>query len=142
MYPRSPQLQERYKMSSGAFSKSKYAASYGDGTNIHPIRVQPETITCSVNSVANTAPTGAVTSPISALVSRGRRARGLIVRTVTLRADATTPPTGYKPGGLTTIPCLTTAFFNACAAATDTTTVSYLGSTNWKVSYVSDEKVR
>jgi len=129
-------------MSAGVFTKTKYAASYGGGTEIHPIRVQPETITCTVNSVANSAPAGAVTNPISALVTRGRRAKGLIVRTVTLRAPATGQPTGYKPLGLTTIPCLTEAFFNACAAATDATTVSYLGVTGFTVSYVSDERVR
>lgn len=129
-------------MSAGEFSKTKYAASYGDGTAIHPIRVQPETVTCTVGGVANTAPAGAVNNPISALVSRGRRSKGLIVRTVTLVAPATSPPTGYKPGGLTTIPCLTETFYEACAVATDATTVSYNGSTTYKVSYVSDEKVR
>ncbi len=128
-------------MSAGVFTKTKYAASYGDGTAIHPIRVQPETVSCTIGGVANTAPTGAINNPISALVSRGRRSKGLIVRTVTLVAPATDQPANYKPLGLTTIPCLTTAFFNAAQAATSATTVSYNGVNGYKVSYVSAEKV-
>lgn len=129
-------------MSAGAFLKSKYAASYDAGTQIHPIRVQPETTTCTVGGVQNDEPVGAITNPISALVSRGRRSRGLIVRTVTLAAAVDGQPTGYKAGGLTTIPCLTEAFYNACVAATTTTVVSYNGVATYKVAYVSDEKVR
>lgn len=129
-------------MSAGAFLKSKYAASYDAGSQIHPIRVQPETTTCTVNGVQNTAPVGAITNPISALVSRGRRSRGLIVRTVTLVAPTDGQPTGYKAGGLTTIPCLTQTFFNECINATSTTVVSYNGVATYKVAYVSDEKVR
>lgn len=126
-------------MSAGVFTKTKYQASYGAGTSIHPIKVQPETVSCSINSVSNDPPDGDVNNPISAVVSRGRRAKGLIVRTVTLEAPTTSPPTGYKPGGLTTIPCLTEAFFNEAANATDETTVSYNGSTTYKVAYVSSE---
>lgn len=126
-------------MSAGVFSKTKYQASYGAGTAIHPIKVQDTTLTCSINSVVNDPPTGDVNNPISAVVSRGRRAKGLIVRTVTLEAPTTSPPTGYKPGGLTTIPCLTEAFFEAASNATDETTVSYNGSTTYKVAYVSSE---
>lgn len=129
-------------MSAGVFTKTKYAATYNGGTEVHPIRVQPETITCTVGGTANTAPTAAITNPISAQISRGRRAKGLIPRSVTLRAPATGQPTNYKPLGLTTIPCLTETFYGACVDATDSTTVSYLGVTGWTVSYVSDERVR
>lgn len=134
-------------MSSGSFIKSKYQTEViGSGTSaasyIVPIRVQPETLACSVNSVSNDAASGDITLPVSAVVSRGRRARGIIPRTVTLQAGATGAPTGYKAGGLTTIPCLTNAFYAECAAATQDTVVSYLGSTTWKVSYVSEERIK
>lgn len=133
-------------MSAGAFTRTKYQTNLDLAdtgvTAICLIRVQPETLTCSVNSVANDAPSGAVTLPLTAVVSRGRRAKGIIPRTVTLEAGTTGQPTGYKPGGLTTIPCLTRAFFDECSEATDETVVSYLGSTTWKVSYVSDERTR
>lgn len=129
-------------MSAGAFVRTKYAAAYGGGTNIHPIRVQQETIDCDIGGTDNAPPAGAINNPISAIVSRGRRAKGLIVRTVTLETPTTSPPTGYKPGGLTTIPCLTEAFFNAADAATDETVVTYNGNANYKVAYVSQELVR
>jgi hypothetical protein len=133
-------------MSAGAFTRSSYQTSLqiadtGAGA-VCLIRVQPETLSCTVGGVANSAPTGGVTLPLTAVVSRGRRAKGIIPRTVTLVAATTGQPTGYKPGGLTTIPCLNLDFFQACSNATDATTVSYLGSTTWKVSYVSDERVR
>lgn len=128
-------------MSAGAFVRSKYEASYANN-RVHPIRVQPETITLEVGGIANTPPADAISIPISALVSRNRRARGLIVRTVTLQAPATNPPAGYLANGLTTLPCLTEAFFDACAAADDSTTVDYLGVSGYSVAYVSDEKVR
>lgn len=129
-------------MSAGGFVKAKYAASYDAGSQIHPIRVQPETLTCTVNGIENDEPVGAITNPISALVSRGRRARGLIVRTVTLVAATEGQPAGYKAGGLTTIPALTQSFFDECVNATNTTVVSYNGVATYKVAYVSDEKVR
>lgn len=129
-------------MSAGGFVKSKYAASYDVGSNIHPIRVQPETITCTIGGVANSEPAGAINNPISAVVSRGRRARGLVCRTVTLVSPTSDQVQGYKAGGLTTIPCLTEAFFEAASIATNTTVVSYNGIATYKVSYVSEEKVR
>jgi len=129
-------------MSAGAFVKTRYAASYGAGTAIHPIRVQQETIDCTIATIENNPPTGAITNPISAVVSRGRRSRGLIVRTVTLEAPVTGQPTGYKPGGLTTVPALNAAFYAAAEGADDETEVSYNGVTGYKVAYVSQELVR
>ena len=129
-------------MSAGEFTKSRYAASYGAGTAIHPIRVQPETISLTINSVPNDPPAGAITNPISALVSRGKRAKGLIARTVTLRAPFTGQPTDYVPGGLTTIPCLNVDIYNAAVAADDDTDVSYLGNTGYRVAGFSPEIAR
>lgn len=118
-------------MSAGAFVNSRYTASYL-ATNIHPIRVQPETIsavTVGATPVANTAPTGAVNNPISAVTSLGRRSRGLNPRQVRLRLATGTPPGGYITGSVTLIPALTEAFFNACTTGTS---VTYLTAT-WTV---------
>jgi hypothetical protein len=113
-------------MSAGAFLTSRYTASYL-ATAIHPIRVQPETVaavTVGGTPVANTAPTGAINNPISAIVSRGRRARGLTPRLVRLRLVTGTPPGGYLPGSVTLIPALTEAFFSACNVGTNVTYIT------------------
>jgi hypothetical protein len=128
-------------MSAGEFLKGRYEATYATN-RIHPIRIQPETAALDVGGVTNDLPADPINTPISALVSRGRRSRGLVVRTVTIKAPIDNPPAGYTPGGLTTIPCLTPAFFAVCAAADDTTEVTYLGTTGYRVSYVSDEVVK
>jgi hypothetical protein len=129
-------------MSSGIFTKTRYAAEYGDGTNIHPIRVQPETLNLAIATVANTAPTGAITNPISAQAGTGRKRLGLHARTVTLQAPATGQPTGYAANGLTTVPLLNTAIYSQALIADSATTVSYLGVSTWRVSYVTDERVK
>lgn len=112
-------------MSAGAFINSKYAASYGTGTQIHPIRVQPETQTLSVTiggtATANLPPTGAVNNPISAIVSGSRRGKGLIPRTISFRFTGT-PPAGYKAGGILTLPLLTSALSGAPVGALGTYT--------------------
>ena len=122
-------------MSAGVFSFTFYQASYA--ALVHPIRVQPETLTASVGSPAilNAPPAGPATNRISARATGGRRRAGLIARRVTLVNTAATPPVGYKPNGVTTIPCLTPAFFAAC---TNNATVTYLGST-WRVASTTAE---
>lgn len=112
-------------MSSGAFQATKYQATYSNSA-IHPIKVQPETIAASIGGTTNAPPTGAVTNPISARVSGGKRTRGLVPRTVTLRAPATGAPTGYLPNGITRIPALTPAF---SAVAIYGASCTYLGAT-------------
>lgn len=99
-------------MSAGAFTRSKYSADYGAGTAIHPIRVQPETLLAAIGSVINVAPEGDINNPISAITSKGKRARGLRPRTVTLQFPLVSPPTGYKAGGFTVIPALTSEFYD------------------------------
>jgi len=126
-------------MSAGRFTGTRYQASYGAGNEIHPIRVQPETISLTINSVANNPPAGAITNPISAVVSRGSNARGLRPRLVTLRAPDTNPPATYLAGGITTVPLLNTAIAAAAANADDDTTVSYLGISTWTVVGVASE---
>lgn len=126
-------------MSAGVFTRSKYEATYGTPPNqIHPIRVQPETIAAEIDSTPNDPPTGDITVPISAIISRGKRAKGLIPRIVTLQLPATGQPTGYKAGSIVRIPALTPAFY---AAATPGAECTYLGVTCTVVS-ASNEIVR
>lgn len=95
-------------MSSGSFSRSRYERNNG---NIHPIRIQPETLTLTIGSQANTAPTGAATSNISAKVTRGNRGVGLKPRTVTFAYN--TAPAGYKQDSPITVPWLRESTFDA-----------------------------
>jgi hypothetical protein len=103
-------------MSSGTFTRASYEA--GDAT-IHGIRVQPETLALAVGAQINTAPTvpaGGVVRP-QAVVSGGRRRLGLKARLVRVAfgSGATDAPTGYKPGGVVTLPVLRIAMFNTLA---------------------------
>lgn len=105
-------------MSAGPFVISSYEATY-DPTNIHPIRVQPETLTLTVtnaqgNAVDNAPPTAPVNIPISAKVSGGRRELGLMARKVTIQFTGT-PPTGYQPGGRISLPWLDADTFPSLA---------------------------
>lgn len=111
-------------MSAGSFTFTRYQASYIDGSSVHPIRVQPETLSLSYAGTAN-APTGdSITNPISALSSIGSRAKGLKPRSVTIQFPETGAPTGYKPLGVTTIPILTPELWDAIIP---NTTITYLG---------------
>lgn len=111
-------------MSAGAFEFSRYEANYAAFGAIHPIRIQPETLTLSFDGNSNDAPSGAINNPISAISSRGRNSRGLKPRTVTLQFPATGQPTGYKPLGITTIPVLTQAFWTTLVANESATYLS------------------
>ena len=124
-------------MSAGAFELSKYGASYGNGSNIHPIRIQPETKDAVIDGTANSAPAGANTSPISAAVSRGNRALGLNARMVSLRAPESGQPAGYLASGITRIPALTQAFYDK---ATKGATCTYQD-VSYTVVGVSPERV-
>lgn len=125
-------------MSAGVFERSKYQADYGGGTAIHPIRIQPETAELTINSVTNDPPAGAVTNPISALVSRGRRSLGLHPRFVTIAFTAT-PPTGYATGQTYRVPLLTPTI---AAEAVSGATGTYLGVAIEVVSNGAPEIVR
>jgi len=125
-------------MSAGPFIVGRYSASYGDGEQIHPIRVQPETVAATVGGVENGSSALEITNPISAQVSRSTRSLGLHARQVFARITGT-PPTGYSPGSLIRIPALSEAFFNA--AAVPGAEMTYLGTT-WRVTGVRAEVVR
>ena len=115
-------------MSAGFFSKTKYQASYGAGTSIHPIRIQPESALATIGSVANTAPTGAVNNPITASVSGSKRSNRLISRRVVIQLDGD-PPAGYDERSVVYLPALTPTFYNAAVVGA---AVTYLEKT-WKV---------
>ena len=129
-------------MSAGAFVRTRYAATYGAGTNIHPIRVQPETLDLVIATQENTPPVGNINNPISAIASRGKRARGLRPRMVALRAPATGQPTGYLANGITLVPCLNETIYAAAEGADSDTEVTYLGVATYTVAYVLPEEAR
>lgn len=107
-------------MSAGAFSTTKYQTDAG---NIVPIKVQPETLACTIASTSNTAPTGDLTAGFpSAKVSGSNRTIGINARTVSIKLTAALA--GYKDDSPLKIPALTPTFFNACSVGA---TGTYLG---------------
>jgi len=126
-------------MSAGVFTTSFYSASYGGGTNVHPIRVQPETLEATVGgTITNEPSASATTSPISALVSRNRGSKGLLARIIYLELGIDeTPPEGYSIRSRTKIPILTEDFYNA-AIAPGNPIIQYLGAA-WTVAGSSAE---
>lgn len=109
-------------MSAGVFEKSIYETDAG---NFAAVKVQPETLAATVDSVVNAAGAGPVDQEASAQVGKGKRTIGINTRTVTLRFTSTLP-TGYS-GDPVTIPALTPAFYAACNPNSDTATGTYLG---------------
>lgn len=104
-------------MSAGEFTKlARYQATY-DTAQLHPIRVQPETLTLTLDKapapdLVNTVPAGATTNPISALVGLSRRERGLRARFVTIKWSGS-PPSGYKPGTTLNVAIMQQSVFNS-----------------------------
>jgi hypothetical protein len=126
-------------MSAGSFLRSRYQASW-DTDQIHPIRVQPETIAMADSgspTTTNSAPTGSITIPISAHVSGGTRSLGLIPRKFSLELTGTAP-TGYVTGSRVSLPILTESFYNAVSVNDE---VTYLGTT-WQVISKTPESTR
>lgn len=97
-------------MSAGAFEIRKYESTKTG--QIHPIRVQPETLALVLDGNTNTEPAAALDSPLSAQVSQGTRSLGLNARTVTITWVAAAP-TGYKAGGSINLPWLAETGFDA-----------------------------
>lgn len=96
-------------MSAGTFENVFYELSAENGGGKTRARVQPETLEATIGAAANISAGGPATIPGSAVISRGRRSRGINMRYVTLRWTGS-PPTGYD--GLTVrIPVLTPATF-------------------------------
>jgi hypothetical protein len=126
-------------MSAGIFEIARYEADYGDGTAIHPIKIQPETESLVVGTATNDRPAGSITNPISAVISRGKRQSGLRPRTITIKTPNTSPPTGYKPGSLITLPALNKDVWEAAVRGE---TCSYLGLTTFVVAGRSREEAK
>lgn len=94
-------------MSTGPFQDSKYADDLG---NVYNCVIQPETLTLTLDSVANTATPAAVDMPVSAIMKSGRKI-GCNARTV--RVEVTAVGTGpYAVGAILTVPVLTITNFN------------------------------
>lgn len=108
-------------MSAGPFVNSAYEDDEG---NVYNIRVQPETLLATLSAV-NAGASGAITMPISARARGSKRMIGVSARTVRVRFSAT-PPTGYSPRSVVSIPVLTPAVYNA--TNNKTTGLIYLSS--------------
>ena len=105
----------------GAFLSGKYQSQI-DPTKIYGVRVQPETLSLVIASVANAFPTESITEVLRAKVSKTRREYGQGVAKAYLEfTDAL--PEGYD-GEPVAVPLLTQAI--RAVAVTDATG-SYLG---------------
>lgn len=109
-------------MSAGSFIFSRYETDEGD---IFDIKVQPETLTLSLNGATNTAPTGAVDGTGSVNVSGSLRQNGVNARRVRFRFSGE-PPTGYKPSSVISLPILQQSVYETMTA-TRGATGTYLG---------------
>lgn len=98
-------------MSAGVFQDAFYELSAENGGGKARCRVQPETLAATIGGTANIPAGGPSTLPSSAVISRGRRSRGINMRYVTL-AWVGDPPDGYD-GKTVKIPVLTVATFTA-----------------------------
>ena len=101
-------------MSQGSFQIVNYGSN--KLATVHPIRIQPETLTLTIGGITNSAPVGSSVLP-SAQVSQGKRKKGLNARTVTFKFTAGSQPAGYKPESPITLPWLqNNATFNGTFA--------------------------
>lgn len=93
-------------MSMGEFERTFYRRALAT-SEIHPIVIQPETLSLNIAGVVNNAPGAVATSQISAKTSKARAEIGLGPFAVRLRWTGT-PPAGYDPRGVILIPILDT----------------------------------
>ena len=97
-------------MSAGPFTNSFYTS---DADFVHPIRIQPETLTLTIGGQANSAPTGPADAGTGFVrVSGGKRTYGITPRKVSIRFTAT-PPTGYAANQTYRIPVLVPGHYQA-----------------------------
>jgi hypothetical protein len=108
-------------MSAGQFSTGNFYQS--DAGDIYTVRVQPETLALTIGASSNNSATGPATVEGSARVQMGNREFGVKCRRVTLRWTGAVP-TGYYENQILSVPCLTSAFYNA---VTKGATGTYLG---------------
>jgi hypothetical protein len=86
-------------MSAGAFVTTFYTAD--DGT-VHPLKVQPETLTMSVDGNTNAPTATAATTKYYARVGGGCREIGVRARRVNIKFD--NAPAGYKQDQVISLP--------------------------------------
>jgi hypothetical protein len=99
-------------MSAGATILAVYDS---DGGNSFNIRVQPDTLTLTIATVANASGTGTPAPGLpSAKTSGGRRSIGVNARLIRVRFTGTLPP-GYKMDGIIALPVLQPSIFNGYA---------------------------
>jgi hypothetical protein len=96
-------------MSAGAYEIGRYINN--DGV-VFGCRPQPETKGLVIATIANAYPLGAVTAPVQARLSGGKRRIGMTARTVTLNFTGAVPP-GYSVGRSVRVPCFGQAIYNA-----------------------------
>lgn len=110
-------------MSAGRFEDGKYQAS---GGGIFACRAQPESKQLVLNGVSNAYPAGDVDQPYPIRLRVGKRTRGLVPRTVTVRFTGAVPA-GYLEGGTHEVVVFQNTTF---ASYTETAgqTGTYLGS--------------
>lgn len=121
-------------MSAGAFVLSKYQRNDGE---IHPIRVQPETLGLVVDGNNNDAPAGASTRRTLALIGKANGGYGVRPRKINVRFTGTVP-TDYKVDQTYCIPAMQEAIWNAAITGA---TGTYLGQAIEVVS-VSAESIK
>lgn len=122
-------------MSAGPFSLGKYERDNGD---VHPITVQPETVSADFNGTANGFLQGAgtgVSSDISAQVAGSKRSIGLHARKVAIRFG-TTPgsfPDDYKPGTTLCIPVFQKSVYDGIQRGDTATYLGVIGTVTSKL---------
>lgn len=107
-------------MSQGRFTRSKYQSN--QTARIYSIRVQPETLTLTIDGTPNDPPSGDITESVSARARGSRRSIGITARAVSVEFTSTLP-TGYT-GEPLTVPVMTPSLFETAAIGA---TGTYLG---------------
>lgn len=124
-------------MSTGSFEDSIYQSNKPDN-NLHPIRVQPETLTLTLGGQANAAPGGPTTSELRAFSSSRKRKGAVNARKVGIEITASGPQ-GYLVGSQIYVPWLDPATFYDVTLE-DNVTGTYNGA-SVKVIGSSEEKI-
>lgn len=98
-------------MSTGAFVESVYESGK-PAPNLHPIRVQPETLTLTIDGTANSAGGAEATSELRAFSSSRNRRGAVNARKVGLEITAG-GDAGYEVGSTIYVPVMTAATLSA-----------------------------
>lgn len=119
-------------MSAGQFTKTLYEDDKGI---FHPVRIQPETFSLTLNTVPNDAPVGPKTPNIPGLkLSKGKREAGVVARRIRFKITDPNPPANYQANSILSLPVLTPAAFNTYEK--DQTGSYTLNGINYSVAYV------